>query len=117
MSERVFERLERVKFLRVEYRSTGRTLAEMAETMEWVRSRGHDAASLEADGFRYRSVYPDGSTSQWYWIEPGQWLVLMDGDGQNAEFDMPHDEGPDDGCGIYPRDEWHEITGQEADHA
>ncbi|HEY0888929.1 MAG TPA: hypothetical protein VGE38_04890 [Nocardioides sp.] len=109
MTVRVFERLERIKHHRVEYRPAGDTVAEMAATVEWVRAKGHQAASLELDGFRYRSAYPDGSTGPWYWIEPGQWLCLMEGEAQDSEFDAPHDEGPDDHL-IYPSDEWHEIT-------
>lgn len=114
MSERIFERLERVKYLRVEYHPAGETLDEMAQAIEWVRSKGHEATSLEAGGFRYRSVYPNDeygrATSAWKWIEPGEWLVLMEGDGQDSEFDDPHAEGPDDGPNVYPRDDWHEIT-------
>lgn len=116
MSEaRTFERLEQVKFQRREYHPVGTTRTEMQVAMEWVRSLGHEAASLEDDGFRYRSIYATPSeytgrvTSGWKWAEPGEWLMHMVGDGQDPELDDPH-EAPDDDWFGFHGDDWHEIT-------
>lgn len=110
-----YERLERVTWQRREWHPVGQTRDEIAACMDWVRSLGHEAKSLEDDGFRYRSVYTDptysGSmTSEWKWAEPGEWLMHMVGENQDAELDSPH-EGPpdeDDGWGL-PRGGWHQV--------
>ncbi len=106
---RVFERLERITAFRSEYYEIGHSIEEIEAAAEYVRSKGHQAASVCADGFRYRSVYPDGSMSGWNWIEPGGWLCHMEGERQDPEFDLPHASGPDEHR-IYPHDEWHEVT-------
>lgn len=113
------ERLEKIKWRRQIFYPVGENAAEMAQAMAWVRSMGHHAEGLSEDGFRYRSVYPDSRTSRWTWVEPGQWLVHMEGENQVPEFDLPHDEQPattDDqeqdgyyGYRPWPSDEWHIV--------
>lgn len=126
MSARRFERLERVKWQRREFHPVGETREEMAACMAWVRSLGHEAASLENDGFRYRSVYRSAEVSWgnlrndegipcsgWQWAPPGSWLMHMAGEGQDAELDSPHDEGPIDEDGdpswSLSHDDWQEV--------
>ncbi|GAA4120560.1 hypothetical protein GCM10022215_24330 [Nocardioides fonticola] len=91
-----YERLETVTWERREWHPVGTTRDEIAACMAWVISRGHQAKSLEDDGFRYRSVYPNGDTSPWYWCEPGQFLMHMSGERQDNELDAPHDDAPED---------------------
>jgi hypothetical protein len=115
----VMERLEKVRWHRTILFPAGESLADLDRAATWVRSMGHEAAGVCPDGFRYRSVYPDGTTARWHWIEPGQWLVHMEGENQDREFDSPSDEGPadsddpaDDGFYGYrpwPHDEWHIV--------
>jgi len=115
----VFERLEKIRWHRTVMYPAGDSLADLDRAAAWVRSMGHEAAGVCPDGFRYRSVYRDGETSRWHWIEPGQWLVHMEGERQDREFDLPSDEAPttsddpDDiesyGYRPWPRDEWHRV--------
>jgi hypothetical protein len=125
---RRFERLERVTWQRREFHPVGETRAEMAACMEWVRSLGHEAKSLEDDGFRYRSVYRTGEESDyitlrndegiqcsgWQWAPPGTWLMHMHGEGQDPELDSPHSEEPDDGAYGFGFGSqgggWHEVS-------
>lgn len=116
MSQQVYERLERVTWQRRTYHPVGETPAEVATCMAWVRSLGHEARTQEPDGFRYRSVYSqsyDGRpTSDWRWAEVGEWLVLIEGENQEAELDIPYDGPIDDyylsGGG------WHLMAGGDA---
>lgn len=86
-------RLERLRRIDHEVREFYE-VTDTGEAAAWVRSLGHEAASVEADGFRYRSIYPDGQPSRWAWVERGQWLVHMHGDKQDPELDLPSDDGP-----------------------
>lgn len=111
-----FERLERVAYERREWHPVGETADQMRACMEWVRSLGHEAKSLEEDGFRYRSVYATASeytgrtTSGWHWCEPGEWLMHMSGDRQDPELDSPHADGPEED-GFWPHaHEWHQVS-------
>lgn len=122
------ERLEKVKFQRREFFAVGETTAEMAAAMEWIRLLGHEAETLTDDGFRYRSVYRQTESdwklrrntegfqcSGWKWIEPGEWLMHMAGDGQDSELDDPHSEGPGDEDFWPGGDDWHRVATTEAD--
>jgi hypothetical protein len=113
-----FERVERVTWQRREWHPVGDTREQMAACMEWVRSLGHEAKSLDDDGFRYRSVYPKPSEytgsrySGWQWVEPGEWLMHMVGGDQDSEIDAPHACGPGDEEFYMPgfQKDWHQIT-------
>ena len=123
-----YERLEHVTWERREWHPVGETRDEMAECMAWVIALGHEAKSLEDDGFRYRSVYRGSESayitrrnakgiqcSGWLWAEPGEWLMHMVGENQDSELDSPHDSPPDtdDGWGL-PRGGWHRVADQPA---
>lgn len=115
----VMERLEKVRWHRTCIYPAGETLAQLQRAAEWVRMMGHEAADVCEDGFRYRSVYGGGRFNRWTWIEPGQWLIHMEGENQAREFDSPYDEAPavsddpeDDsfyGYRPWPSDEWHVV--------
>jgi hypothetical protein len=116
----VMERLETVRWHRTTVFPAGETVAQLQHAAAWVRSMGHEAADVSADGFRYRSIYSTGGTSHWHWIEPGQWLVHMEGERQDREFDSPYDEPSavsDDpqvdgyyGYRPWPSEEWHIVA-------
>jgi len=58
----------------------------------WINSTGYgEARGVCHDGFRYRSVYPDGSKGVWYWASPGMYVTLLEGTNQDPEFDIPSD--------------------------
>lgn len=123
----IMERLEKVRWHRTTIYPAGETLAQLQRAVSWVRSMGHEAADACEDGFRYRSVYGEGRFASWVWIEPGQWLVHMEGERQAREFDSPHDEPPaisddpqdDHYCGYrpWPDDEWHIVSAPTPDLA
>lgn len=112
-----YERLERIKAEVRRFHPAGTTPDEMRACMEWVRSLGHEAKSLEDDGFRYRSVYADGPypTSPWHWVEPGQWLMSIGSDSEvSIELDDAHDGPPDEDGYIGYGESWHRIDTKES---
>lgn len=89
----IYESIE-ICHSRCEYMEVPTDEQGIREVASWVLSTGvAHVAGICDEGFRFRHIN-SAELGGWWWVNPGDWLTLMEGTNQDREFDMPGPHPP-----------------------